>query len=147
MAIKLIINRERGLPRNENINQGAFIIDEPTGLVGEAVLKEFEAISERGGALGAMETGYLTMPMREKSSFACSRRGGGRSYSLAKKSGFSAQVRSRQIEISCGAKPIKCFASSPAATPITRAMPASAATERSARRRVSRTDAIVVQGL
>ncbi|MCK9988986.1 MAG: isobutyryl-CoA mutase, partial [Azoarcus sp.] len=55
MAIQLIINREWGLARNENPNQGAFIIDELTELVEEAVLKEFEAISERGGVLGAME--------------------------------------------------------------------------------------------
>ena len=58
MAIQLIINREWGLAKNENPNQGAFIIDELTDLVEEAVLKEFEAISERGGVLGAMETGY-----------------------------------------------------------------------------------------
>ena len=57
MAIQLIINREWGLAKNENPNQGAFIIDELTDLVEEAVLKEFEAISERGGVLGAMETG------------------------------------------------------------------------------------------
>jgi methylmalonyl-CoA mutase N-terminal domain/subunit len=57
MAIQLIINREWGLAKNENPNQGAFIIDEPTDLVEEAALKEFEVISERGGVLGAMETG------------------------------------------------------------------------------------------
>ena len=58
MAIQLIINREWGLAKNENPNQGAFIIDEFTELVEQAVLAEFERISERGGVLGAMETGY-----------------------------------------------------------------------------------------
>jgi methylmalonyl-CoA mutase len=58
MAIQLIINKEWGLAKNENPNQGSFIIDELTDLVEEAVLKEFEAISARGGVLGAMETGY-----------------------------------------------------------------------------------------
>ena len=56
MAIQLIINREWGVAKNENPNQGAFIIEELTELVEEAVLKEFEAITERGGVLGAMET-------------------------------------------------------------------------------------------
>ncbi|HMQ22340.1 MAG TPA: methylmalonyl-CoA mutase family protein, partial [Planctomycetota bacterium] len=56
MAIQLIINRELGLAKNENPLQGAFIIDELTDLVEEAVLSEFERISERGGVLGAMET-------------------------------------------------------------------------------------------
>jgi isobutyryl-CoA mutase len=67
MAIQLIINREWGLGRNENPNQGAFIIDELTDLVEEAVLKEFEAISERGGVLGAMETGYQRGKIQEES--------------------------------------------------------------------------------
>jgi methylmalonyl-CoA mutase len=58
MAIQLIINREWGLAKNENPNQGAFIVDELTELVEEAVLAEFEKIAERGGVLGAMETGY-----------------------------------------------------------------------------------------
>src|SRR5262245_36907199 len=58
MAIQLIINKEWGLGKNENPNQGAFVIDELTDLVEEAVLQEFEAISSRGGVLGAMETGY-----------------------------------------------------------------------------------------
>ena len=58
MAIQLIINREWGLAKNENPNQGAFIIEELTELVEEAVLTEFERIAERGGVLGAMETGY-----------------------------------------------------------------------------------------
>lgn len=67
MAIQLIINREWGLARNENPNQGAFIIDELTDLVEEAVLKEFEAISSRGGVLGAMETGYQRGKIQEES--------------------------------------------------------------------------------
>ena len=54
----MIINREWGLAKNENPNQGSFIIDELTDLVEEAVLGEFERISDRGGVLGAMETGY-----------------------------------------------------------------------------------------
>ena len=67
MAIQLIINREWGLARNENPNQGAFIIDELTALVEEAVLKEFERISERGGVLGAMETGYQRGRIQDES--------------------------------------------------------------------------------
>ncbi len=67
MAIQLIINREWGLAKNENPNQGAFVIDELTDLVEEAVLKEFEAISSRGGVLGAMETGYQRGKIQEES--------------------------------------------------------------------------------
>ena len=67
MAIQLIINREWGLAKNENPNQGAFIIEELTDLVEEAVLKEFEAISSRGGVLGAMETGYQRGKIQEES--------------------------------------------------------------------------------
>ncbi|HLW17880.1 MAG TPA: methylmalonyl-CoA mutase family protein, partial [Actinomycetota bacterium] len=67
MAIQMIINREWGLGKNENPNQGAFIIDELTLLVEEAVLKEFEALSERGGVLGAMETGYQRGKIQEES--------------------------------------------------------------------------------
>src|SRR5437867_3553974 len=69
VAIQLIINREWGLAKNENPNQGAFIIDELTDLVEEAVLKEFEAISERGGVLGAMETGYQRGKIQEESMY------------------------------------------------------------------------------
>jgi len=58
MAIQMVINKEWGLAANENPNQGAFIIEELTDLVEEAVLREFERLSERGGVLGAMETGY-----------------------------------------------------------------------------------------
>ncbi|MBK5915317.1 fused isobutyryl-CoA mutase/GTPase IcmF [Rhodocyclus purpureus] len=67
MAIQLIINREWGVARNENPNQGAFVIDELTDLVEEAVLKEFEAIAARGGVLGAMETGYQRGKIQEES--------------------------------------------------------------------------------
>jgi methylmalonyl-CoA mutase len=67
MAIQLIINREWGLAKNENPIQGSFIIDELTELVEEAVLKEFEAISERGGVLGAMELGYQRGKIQEES--------------------------------------------------------------------------------
>ncbi len=58
VAIQLILNKEWGLAKNENPNQGSFIIEELTDLVEAAVLKEFDSISERGGVLGAMETGY-----------------------------------------------------------------------------------------
>ena len=67
MAIQLIINREWGLAKNENPSQGAFIIDELTELVEEAVLAEFEKIAERGGVLGAMETGYQRGKIQEES--------------------------------------------------------------------------------
>jgi methylmalonyl-CoA mutase len=67
MAIQLIINREWGLAKNENPNQGSFIIDELTELVEEAVLSEFEKIAERGGVLGAMETGYQRGKIQEES--------------------------------------------------------------------------------
>ena len=67
MAIQLIINREWGLAKNENPNQGAFIVDELTELVEEAVLQEFEKIAERGGVLGAMETGYQRGKIQEES--------------------------------------------------------------------------------
>jgi len=67
MAIQLVINREWGLAKNENPNQGAFVIDELTELVQEAVLAEFERIAERGGVLGAMETGYQRSKIQEES--------------------------------------------------------------------------------
>jgi len=67
LAIQLIINREWGLARNENPNQGAFIMDELTDLVEEQVLQEFERIAERGGVLGAMETGYQRGKIQEES--------------------------------------------------------------------------------
>jgi methylmalonyl-CoA mutase len=67
LAIQLIINREWGLAKNENPNQGAYIIDELTDLLEEAVLQEFERIAERGGVLGAMETGYQRGKIQEES--------------------------------------------------------------------------------
>jgi methylmalonyl-CoA mutase len=67
MAIQMIINREWGLAKNENPNQGAFVIDELTEWVEEAVLTEFERIAERGGVLGAMETGYQRGKIQEES--------------------------------------------------------------------------------
>ena len=67
MAIQLIINREWGLAKNENPSQGSFIIDELTELVEEAVLTEFEKIADRGGVLGAMETGYQRGKIQDES--------------------------------------------------------------------------------
>ena len=67
LAIQLIIGREWGLAVNENPLQGSFIIDELTDLVEEAVLREFEAISARGGVLGAMETGYQRGKIQDES--------------------------------------------------------------------------------
>ena len=67
MAIQLIINKELGLVKNENPLQGSFIIDELTELVEEAVLQEFERITERGGVLGAMETMYQRSKIQEES--------------------------------------------------------------------------------
>ncbi len=67
MAIQLIINRELGLAKNENPLQGSFIIEELTDLVEEAVLAEFDRITERGGVLGAMETMYQRSKIQEES--------------------------------------------------------------------------------
>ncbi|MGI5128377.1 fused isobutyryl-CoA mutase/GTPase IcmF [Pseudonocardia sp. CA-107938] len=67
MAIQLIINREWGLSMNENPLQGSFVIDELTDLVEEAVLAEFDRIAERGGVLGAMETGYQRGKIQDES--------------------------------------------------------------------------------
>ncbi|MEV6139971.1 fused isobutyryl-CoA mutase/GTPase IcmF [Nocardia sp. NPDC051990] len=67
LAIQLIINREWGVAMNENPLQGSFLIDELTDLVEEAVLTEFERISERGGVLGAMETGYQRGKIQDES--------------------------------------------------------------------------------
>jgi methylmalonyl-CoA mutase len=67
MAIQLIINRELGLAKNENPIQGAFIIEELTDLVEQAVLAEFKAINDRGGVLGAMETMYQRSKIQEES--------------------------------------------------------------------------------
>jgi methylmalonyl-CoA mutase len=67
MAIQLIINKELGLTKNENPLQGSFIIDELTDLVEEAVLTEFDRITERGGVIGAMETMYQRSRIQEES--------------------------------------------------------------------------------
>jgi methylmalonyl-CoA mutase len=67
LAIQMIINREWGLAKNENPLQGSFIVDELTDLVEEAVLLEFDRIAERGGVLGAMETGYQRGKIQEES--------------------------------------------------------------------------------
>ncbi len=67
MAIQLIINKELGLSKNENPIQGSFIIEELTDLVEEAVLSEFDKITERGGVLGAMETMYQRSKIQEES--------------------------------------------------------------------------------
>src|SRR5438477_8965207 len=67
MAIQLIINKELGLAKNENPMQGSFIIEELTDLVEEAVLAEFDRITERGGVLGAMETMYQRSKIQEES--------------------------------------------------------------------------------
>ncbi|MBW2607735.1 MAG: methylmalonyl-CoA mutase family protein [Deltaproteobacteria bacterium] len=67
LAIQLIINREWGLAKNENTLQGSFVVEELTDLVEEAVLAEFDKITERGGVLGAMETGYQRSKIQEES--------------------------------------------------------------------------------
>ncbi|WP_041245316.1 fused isobutyryl-CoA mutase/GTPase IcmF [Geotalea uraniireducens] len=67
MAVQMIITKELGLNRNENPLQGAFIIDELTDLVEEAVLAEFERIDQRGGVLGAMETQYQRSKIQDES--------------------------------------------------------------------------------
>lgn len=67
MAIQMIITKELGLAKNENPLQGSFIVDELTDLVEEAVLQEFERISDRGGVLGAMETQYQRSKIQEES--------------------------------------------------------------------------------
>ena len=67
LAIQLVINKEFGLSKNENPNQGSFIIEELTDLVEAAVLAEFRAISERGGVLGAMERMYQRSKIQDES--------------------------------------------------------------------------------
>jgi methylmalonyl-CoA mutase len=67
MAIQMIINHELGLAKNQNPLQGSFIIEELTDLVEEAVLKEFDRLTERGGVLGAMETMYQRSKIQEES--------------------------------------------------------------------------------
>jgi len=98
MAIQLIINREWGVAKNENPNQGAFIIDELTDLVEEAVLKEFEAIASRGGVLGAMETGYQRGKIQEESLYYEHKKHDG-SYPIIGVNTFLNPKGSAQVEI------------------------------------------------
>ena len=67
LAIQMVIDQEWGLSRNENPLQGSYVVDELTDLVEEAVLQEFERIAERGGVLGAMETGYQRGRIQDES--------------------------------------------------------------------------------
>ena len=67
IAIQLIINRELGMTKNQNPLQGSFIVEELTDLVEEAVMMEFDRITERGGVLGAMETMYQRGKIQEES--------------------------------------------------------------------------------
>ena len=67
LAIQLIINKEWGMSKIDNTNQGSFIIDELTDLVEEAILAEFDRMSQRGGVLGAMETGYQRTKIQDES--------------------------------------------------------------------------------
>jgi methylmalonyl-CoA mutase len=67
LAIQLIINKEWGMSKIDNVNQGSFIIEELTDLVEEAVLAEFDRLSNRGGVLGAMETGYQRTKIQDES--------------------------------------------------------------------------------
>src|SRR5262249_44265817 len=69
VAIQLIVNKEWGVAKNENPNQGSFLFEELTDLVQNAVLMEFERISERGGVLEAMETGYERGKIQDESLF------------------------------------------------------------------------------
>ncbi len=69
LAIQLIINREWGLAKNENPYQGSFVVDDLTDLVEEAVLMEYDKITERGGVLGAMETGYQRSKIQDESMY------------------------------------------------------------------------------
>jgi len=69
LAIQLIINREWGPAKNENMYQGSFIVEELTRLVEEAVLIEFDRLTERGGVLGSMETGYQRSKIQEESMY------------------------------------------------------------------------------
>lgn len=67
LAIQMIINKEMGTTKNENINQGSYFIDELTDLVEEAILTEFDRITERGGVLGAMESMYQRGKIQDES--------------------------------------------------------------------------------
>lgn len=98
MAVQLIINREWGVAMNENPNQGAFVIEELTDLVEEAVLKEFEAIAARGGVLGSMETGYQRGKIQDESLYYEHRKHDG-SYPIIGVNTFLNPKGSMQVEI------------------------------------------------
>jgi isobutyryl-CoA mutase len=69
MAIQMIINKEFGVSKNENVNQGSYFLDDLTDILEEAVLEEFKKISDRGGVLGAMETQYQRSRIQEESMY------------------------------------------------------------------------------
>lgn len=98
LAIQLIINREFGLAKNENPSQGAFIVDELTDLVEEQVLQEFERISDRGGVLGAMETGYQRSRIQEESMKYETKKHDG-SYPLIGVNTFLPDVKEEEFEV------------------------------------------------
>jgi isobutyryl-CoA mutase len=98
MAIQLVINREWGLAKNENPNQGSFIVEELTDLVEEAVLQEFEALASRGGVLGAMETGYQRGKIQEESLYYENRKHDG-SYPIIGVNSFRNPKGDAQVEI------------------------------------------------
>jgi len=98
LAIQLIINREFGLAKNENPQQGAFVVDELTDLVEESVLQEFERISERGGVLGAMETGYQRGRIQEESMKYETKKHDG-SYPLIGVNTFLPEVEEQEVNI------------------------------------------------
>ncbi|MGH1428665.1 MAG: fused isobutyryl-CoA mutase/GTPase IcmF [Arenicella sp.] len=98
LAIQLIINQEYGLAKNENPLQGSFIVEELTDLVEEAVLLEFERISERGGVLGAMETGFQRGKIQDESMLYEHKKHDG-SYPIIGVNTFLADNSSDELEI------------------------------------------------
>ena len=122
LAIQMIINREWGLAMNENPLQGSFVIDELTDLVEEAVLAEFDRINERGGVLGAMETGYQRGRIQDESML----------YEQRKHDGVAADHR-RQHVPAPGARPVHRSTSSWPVPPRTRRSPSWLGYGRSAR--------------
>ena len=108
LAIQMIINREWGLARNENPNQGSFIIEELTDLVEQAVLAEFDLLAERGGVLGAMETGYQRGKIQEESLYYETRKHDG-SYPIIGVNTFLNDDHSSEtdVELARGTEPEK----------------------------------------
>ena len=108
LAIQMIINREWGLARNENPNQGSFIIEELTDLVEQAVLAEFDRLAERGGVLGAMETGYQRGKIQEESLYYETRKHDG-SYPIIGVNTFLNDDHSSEtdVELARGTEPEK----------------------------------------